>query len=77
MENTPYYDPRVVIFKRKMFIRLATEVNHLVLTLVLERFVLLPHGGAFVTNRPENVLEASGPNVLQDSDHILNDIYRS
>ena len=23
-ENTPYYDPRVVIYERKMFIRLAT-----------------------------------------------------
>ena len=24
LENTPYYDPRVVIYERKMFIRLAT-----------------------------------------------------
>ena len=23
-ENTPYYDPRVVIYERKMFIRLTT-----------------------------------------------------
>ena len=25
MENTPYYDPKFVIYERKMFIRLATE----------------------------------------------------
>ena len=25
LENTPYYDPRVVIYERKMFIRLATD----------------------------------------------------
>ena len=24
MENTPYYDPRVVIYERKMFIGFAT-----------------------------------------------------
>ena len=27
LENTPYYDPRVVIYDRKMFIRLATDVK--------------------------------------------------
>ena len=26
MENTPYYDPRVVIYEHKMFIRLATDL---------------------------------------------------
>ena len=27
LENTPYYNPRVVIYERKMFIRLATEIR--------------------------------------------------
>ena len=46
MENTPYYDPRVVIFKHKIFIRLATEHQNMklwknVLTGLSEKLVLI------------------------------------
>ena len=39
--NAPYYDPRVVIYECKMFIRLATEEKnvHLEIQLLMQTFV--------------------------------------
>ena len=72
MANTPYYDPRVVIYEHKMFLRLATAYR--TIELQYSKYCLW-HWHLFI-HELFGILK-SVQNVFPTAVHVLRDVVKS